>query len=213
MKTVLQYFLFSLIVFPTWVGCSEKPAPKPTEESLKLPAESAKVVPTPPSETPATEPEKTAPPEPARKKKTAAFEKEILLAYFGHLSAGRMEEAHQLELRTQVDCKKFMVNDRCEAMLEGQIALQNELAKDPVPHNSALIEFASGQEQQVGPDRGFQEGTTLWLGSTIRARGPAGNEFHMKSLGLLINQDDYKIIWGKRRTFGDTPRNPKNKSQ
>jgi len=212
MKTVLQYFLFVLIVCPMWVGCSEKPAPKPDEESTVVPVKSASVTPPTPDETPAVTSEKTPPAEP-KTKKTAAFEKEILLAYFGHLSAGRMEEAHLLELRTQVDCKKFMVEDRCESMLEGQIALQNELAKDPVPHNSALIEFASGQEQQVGPDRGFQEGTTLWLGSTIRARGPAGNEFHMRSLGLLINQDDHKIIWGKRRTFGDTPRNPKNKSQ
>jgi len=212
MKTVLQYFLFLLIAMPGGVGCSEKPTQKAAKEPMGVPAESADVTPSTPPETSDVAPKKSPPSEPSTKK-TAAFEKEILLAYFGHLSAGKMEEAHQLELRTLVDCQKFMVKDRCEAMLEGQIALQDELAKDPVPHNSALIEFASGQEQQVGPDRGFQEGTTLWLGSTIRARGPAGNEFHMRSLGLLINKDDHKIIWGKRRTFGDTPRNPKNSSQ
>ena len=130
----------------------------------------------------------------------------LLRDYFDYLTTGKVESAHQLALRTLEDCEYFMASDHCATMLEGQLKLQEALQTDPVPRNSVLVEVQGGQKQSVTGREVFREGTVLWLGTLIRARGPGGNEFLMRSLGVLEREGKMKIIWGKRRAFGDTPR-------
>ena len=130
----------------------------------------------------------------------------LLRNYFQYLAAGKVEFAQELALRTQEDCEYFMAPEHCATMLEGQLKLQEALQTDPVPRNSVLVEVQGGQKQSVTGREVFREGTVLWLGTLIRARGPGGNEFLMRSLGVLERDGKMKIIWGKRRAFGDTPR-------
>ena len=140
--------------------------------------------------------------------KAERSDKDILRDYFLLIAAGEREKADKMAIRTQSDCLLFMEPKSCEKTLEGQLEMQKTLDVDPIPRNSVLIDLGEGQKQSLEGKGGFLPDTTLWLGHTLRARGPGGKEFVMRSMGVLERQGEMRIIWGKRRAFKDTTRSP-----
>lgn len=195
------------------VGCKDKPAPSGNETGAKdssppiTEGKDREATREGGTNTPQSKTEEAAPAaeKPADSVKS---DKNILREYFQLIAKGERQSADKLAIRTQNDCLLFMEPESCEKTLQGQLEMQKTLDIDPIPRNSVLIDVGEGQEQSLAGKGGFLPDTTLWLGHTLRARGPGGKEFIMRSMGVLERQGAMRIIWGKRRAFKDTPRSP-----
>ncbi len=184
-------------------GCTKKSEAPQEETPQEKQTQSAAVKAPDVSVTPAKA-EETAPPETPKDVK-------VVRMYFEHLAAGRIEEAKSMTLMKTSDCEAvFRKVEFCPEILRGQVEAYESLDKDPVPHNAKILEISPGQEQKMDVNNGFREGVSLWVGTTLRARGPGGHEFTLRSLGVMDNGNITRVLWGKRRAFGDTPRNPKS---
>jgi len=208
-------FTFALVV-ATGHGCKkETEAPAPTPETESTPPQSESQPSNPEGETTSTtEPEKTSNPTPTEPPLTAEQmeQKEVtdlLRTYFDHLAHNRHQEAQAMLLGDDEACRSIFTDPTaCVSVGKGQAEAMVLLAKDPVPFNSKITECLPGTKQMLDETKGAKQPTALWLGSSIRARGPTGYEFLMRSLGVVETAHGKRIMWGKRRAFGDTPRNP-----
>lgn len=210
MKRKIGRKLGVLLLLLAW-GCSESKEPASIQEQAnpgeaKREAEAPATPETPKvADAPATEKAET----PSPPAEGPTLEETSLRQYFAHLSAGELLKAQGMTLRTLEECLLFFKEKSlCETMMVSQLNTQKMLTEDPVPYNSVLLEFISGQKRVLGTEHGFHPDTSLWVGGSLRARGPAGNEFIMRSLGVLVRGVHSKVIWGKRRSFGDTRRTP-----
>jgi len=212
-----QTTLFILVIgltlcIATGSGCKKEtepaPTPAPATPETQPPAstETNPETSTEPETKPATEaPEKTLNPDEQDLKEV----EELLRTYFDHLTHQRHAEARAMLLGDDEACRTVFTDpNACVSVGKGQAEAMERLAKDPVPFNSKITECLPGTKQMVDEKKGAKAPTALWLGSSIRARGPTGYEFLMRSLGVVETGLGKRIMWGKRRAFGDTPRNP-----
>lgn len=204
---VIPVFFLLVCLFS---GCPEKPTPTVQNESREEP-EFARKEPGKPEEKSAVENgenmpvlKETVEPDALKAKMT-----QHLASYFAKLASGERERADALALRTLADCQLFMKRETCVQSLDNQVTLQDTLLQDPVPYGSVLIEIGDGNFQDTTGESVFLPETALVLGQELRARGPAGHEFVMRSMGVLHRNGHMRVIWGKRRAFGDSPRTPK----
>ena len=213
MRKVILVPSFGLFVGLFLAGCIEKPtglakeaaAPQPVEAPASPVQQDAVVSPLAKSTSDTAVQMKGADsPSPSSQQEDIR----LLRRYFEHIASGQRNEADLLAIRTEADCVMFMASESCATILEGQLDIQKTLDVDPIPLNSVIIEITEGQKQKLDGKGGFLKGTTLWIGHSIRARGPGGKEFIMRSMGVLERNKNYRIIWGKRRSLKDTPRSP-----
>jgi hypothetical protein len=131
----------------------------------------------------------------------------LLRKFFGHLASKELDKARSL-LMDEAVCKDIWTDPEvCGKVGEGQEEGFATFVEDPVPFNSKLTNLYIGSRQEIGTDKGVKAPTGIWVGSVIIGRGPDGNEFAIKSLGVIKTPSGFKVIWGKRRSGPDTPRN------
>jgi hypothetical protein len=208
-QTTLLILAISLtLCIAAGVGCKKEQNPPP-DTSKTQPEASTEANPETPTE-PETKPAPKVPEEPLNPDEEDLKEvEELLRAYFDHLTHQRPDEARAMLLGDDEACRTvFTEPNACTSVGKGQAEAMELLAKDPVPFNSKIIECLPGTKQMLDEKKGAKAPTALWLGSSIRARGPTGYEFLMRSLGVVETGLGKRIMWGKRRAFGDTPRNP-----
>lgn len=132
----------------------------------------------------------------------------LLRSFFADLAAGQLDEARK-RMISQEECEAVWTDPAvCVDIVKGCDGGMESLRNDPVQAGSKIIEMFVGDRQTVPVERGVKAETGIWVGHIIIGQTPDGHQFALRSIGVLETPAGLRILWGTRKSGGDSPRSP-----